>query len=77
MENQKQPFSMEDIARLAGTPAGQQLIALLQSTGGQDVENARKAAQSGDYAQAKNSLSHILRSPKVQQLLKEMEKNHG
>ena len=70
-------FSMEDALHLASTPAGRELIALLQSAGGQDVEKAKQAAQRGDYTEAKNSLSELLKSQKVQQLLREMEKNNG
>ncbi len=69
--------SMQEALRLAGTPAGQQLIALLKASGGSSLEQARKHAANGDMEQAKQSLSAILSSPKVQQLLKEMEKNHG
>lgn len=76
MQNNKNPFSMEDAVRLAGTPAGQQLLALLQSTGGSSMEDARKAVEKGDYTQAKNSLSEILKSPQVQKLLREMEQGH-
>lgn len=76
MQNQKNQFSMEDVRRLSSTPAGQELIRLL-STGGQDVEKARQAAQKGDFTQAKNALGELMKSPKVQQLLKEMEKNNG
>lgn len=77
MQNNRNQFSMEDALKLASTPAGRELIALLQSAGGQDVEKAKQAAQKGDYTQAKNSLAEIMKSPKVQQLLREMEKNNG
>ncbi len=77
MQNNRNQFSMEDALRLASTPAGRELIALLQSAGGQDVEKAKQAAQKGDYTQAKNSLAEIMKSPKVQQLLREMEKTNG
>ena len=76
MMNEKNSFSMEDVRRLSSTPAGQELLKLL-STGGQDVEKARQAAQKGDFHQARNALEDLLKSPKVQQLLKEMEKNYG
>lgn len=76
MQNNRNQFSMEDMLRLSSTPAGQELIKLLRN-GGQDVETARQAAQKGDYARAKNALGELLKSPKVQQLLKEMEKSNG
>ena len=76
MQSNKNQFSMEDVRRMSSTPAGQELIKLL-STGGQDVEKVRQAAQKGDFAQAKNALGELMKSPKIQQLLKEMEKNNG
>ncbi len=76
MQNHNENFSMQDALRLASTPAGQQLLQLLKSSGGDSIDQARKHAASGDYQQAKNSLSDILKSPKVQQLLREMENSH-
>lgn len=77
MQHNNNKFSMEDALQLASTPAGQELIALLKATGGQDMEKAKQAAQRGDYTEVKNNLSELLKSPKVQQLLREMEKNNG
>lgn len=72
MQN-KQDFSMQDAMRLANSPAGKQLIQLLQSAGGSDLEQARKAVAKGDYESAKSNLSEILKSPQIKALLKEME----
>ena len=77
MQHNKNPFSMDDALHLASTPAGKELIALLQAAGGQDMEKAKQAAQRGDYTEVKNNLSELLKSPKVQQLLRELEKNNG
>ena len=77
MHSNRDSFSMEDAMRLANSPAGQQLIALLKSAGGSSVEQARQAAQKGDYETAKANLSRILQSEDVQRLLKEMEKGNG
>ena len=76
MQNHKNQFSMEEVRRLSSTPAGQELIKLL-SAGGQDVEKARQAAEKGDFNQAKSALGELMKSPKVQQLLREMEQNNG
>lgn len=76
MQNKNENFSMQDALRLASTPAGQQLLQLLKSSGGDSIEQARKHAASGDYQQAKNSLSDIMKLPKIQQLLREMENSH-
>ncbi len=76
MQNNPNQFSMEDAIRLAGTPAGKQLLNLLKSNTDADMKTARKAVESGDYEQAKKSLSSLLQSPDVQKLLKEMERSH-
>ncbi len=65
-------FSMEDAMRLAGTPAGKQLLNLLRSSRDVDMNAARKAVEAGDIEQAKKSLSSLLQSPDVQSLLREM-----
>ena len=70
-------FSMEDAIRLAGTPAGQQLINLLKSSTDRNMDSARKAVEAGDMEQAKKSLSGLLKSPDIQKLLKELENSHG
>lgn len=77
MKQNQTPFSMEDALRLASTDAGRQLLRLLQGTGAQDAQAAKNAVQKGDMEQAKQQLSHLLDSPQVQQLLKELEKSHG
>ncbi len=77
MHSNRDSFSMEDAMRLASSPAGQQLIALLKSAGGSSVEQARQAAAKGDYETAKTNLSKLLQSEDVQRLLKEMEKGNG
>lgn len=77
MHSNRDSFSMEDAMRLANSPAGQQLIALLKSAGGSSVEQARQAAQKGDYETTKANLSRLLQSQDVQKLLKEMEKGNG
>ncbi len=75
MENQnKLPdhFSMQEAMRLASTPAGQQLIALLQQQGGSDLQKAMARASSGDYKDAKQAIEAMAANPQVQQLLKQL-----
>ena len=76
MQNKPENFSMQDIMRLANSPAGKKLISLLRNTGGSDLEQARKAAEKGDYESAKGNLTEIMKSPQIQALIKEMEQNH-
>ena len=65
-------FSMADAMRLARTPAGQQLIALLQQQDGTDMQQALNQAASGNYQQAKEQLLPLLQSPQIQALLKQL-----
>lgn len=74
MQNNENRFSMEDVRRLSSTPAGQELMKMLNA---QNMDAARRAVQQGDFAKAKDALGELLKSPKVQQLLREMEKNNG
>ncbi|MGM9659434.1 MAG: hypothetical protein ACI3WQ_02430 [Faecousia sp.] len=66
---------MTELFRLAQTPAGRQLIAMLQKSGGARLNEAITKAAAGDYAQAKETLSDLLSSPEAQVLLKELEDN--
>ena len=64
--------SMQEVLRLASTPAGQQLIALMRQQGGRRFQKAMEDAASGNYAQAKQEIESMLADPKAQQLLKEL-----
>ncbi len=69
-------FSKEEILRLANSPAGQQLMALLQA----DHADAYTAAQrnAGDLEQVKAALSGFLSDPKAQLLMKQLQEDfHG
>ncbi len=72
MQKKSQDFSMEEIMRLAKSPAGQQLIAMLQKQDNSKVEQAVSQAKTGDYAQASQTLSAMLSSDEAQKLLKEL-----
>lgn len=72
MEKNFQNFSMEEVMRLAKSPAGQQLIAMLKQKDNTKLEQAVSQAKGGDYAQAGQTLNALLSSPEAQKLLKEM-----
>ena len=72
MEKKSQDFSMDEIMRVAKSPAGQQLIAMLQKQSSTKLEQAVSQAKTGDYAQASQTLSTMLSSPEAQKLLKEL-----
>lgn len=64
---------MSQLIRLAQSPAGQQLIALIQKTSRGELEQAMNKANAGDYSGAKDALSSLLSTPEAQRLLKTLE----
>ena len=72
MEKKNQNFSTEDVMRLAKSPAGQQLLAMLRQSDSQKLEQAVSQAKSGDYTQAGQTLQAMLSSPEAQKLIKEL-----
>ena len=73
MQKKSQDFSSEDIMRVAQSPAGRQLLAMLQQGDNSKLEQAVAQAKSGNYAGASEVLRSLLTSPKAQTLLKELE----
>lgn len=67
-----QNFSMEQVAQLAGTDAGQKLISLLRQKNGADLQKAMENAAAGNMDQAKESLCSLLRDPKIRELLNQL-----
>lgn len=72
MDNNPNNFSIQDVMRLAKTPAGQQLIAILQQSDASALKSAAEQASGGKYQQAKNTLEPLLKSPEIQKLLKQL-----
>ena len=72
MEKKNQDFSMEEVMRLAKSPAGQQLMAMLQQKDSGQLQRAVSQAKTGDYAQASRTLKDMLSTPEAQKLLKEL-----
>ena len=72
MEKKSQEFSMEDVMRIAKSPAGQQLMALLQQKDSAALAQATAQAKSGNYSQAGQTLNSLLTSPEAQKLMKEL-----
>lgn len=73
-QNSKQPnpFPMQEILRLAASPTGKQLIALMQQKGGDELQKAMQLAAAGEYTQAKHVLDSVLSDPQAQKLMKEL-----
>ena len=70
--NLPENLSMQEVLRMASTPAGQQLIALLRQQGGSDFQAAISSAAAGDYTQAKHAVEKLLADPQAQKLLKQL-----
>ena len=70
-ENSNQNLIQEAL-RLANTPAGQQLLALMQQTGGDGLSKAMTSAAAGNYAQAKQALSSLLADPEARKLQEQL-----
>lgn len=64
-------FPMEQALAFAKSSAGQQLINILQQSSGDDLDRAARLAASGNTAQAKDTLSSLLKDPDIQKLLKQ------
>ena len=71
MQKNSSDYSMEDAARLAQTPAGQQLLSLLQQDSGR-MQQALAQAQKGDQAALAETLRPLLSSPQIRALLKQL-----
>ena len=70
--------SMPDIAalmKIAQSPAGQKLLALLQSNNAAELDRIAAAAGSGNLEAAKQTVSSLLSSKEAQELLKQLEQS--
>lgn len=76
MQNNPNPqdFSLRQAMQMAQTPAGQQLVALLRSSGGKEFQDAMAKAAAGDYTQARELINAMLNNPEAQKLIKELER---
>lgn len=72
MQKKNPDFSMEEVMKLAKSPAGQQLLAMLRQQDSAKLEQAAAQAKTGDYKHASQTLSAMLSSPEAQRLLKEL-----
>ena len=66
-------YDRNQLLRLMQSPAGQQLLAHLQKSGGAQLQSAVSSASDGNYEPAKTLLSSLLQSQEAQALLKQLE----
>ena len=72
MQKNFDDFSMQDAMRLMSSPAGKQLLALLQQTDPDALKKAKAQASSGDYSQIGQTLAPLLASEEVKKLLQQL-----
>jgi hypothetical protein len=72
MQKNSQDFSMQEVIKLANSPAGQQLLAMLHNSDSAKMEQAAKLAAAGDYAKAAKLLESTLSSEQAQRLIKQL-----
>ena len=64
---------MTALLKIAQSPAGQKLLAMLQSNQSVDMHSIAAAAAAGSLDGAKEKLSSVLDSNEAQELLKQLE----
>ena len=69
MEKKSQEFSMQEAMRLAKSPAGQQLLAMLRQADSQQLQQAMTQVSSGDYTSAQTTIQSLLQNPEIQKML--------
>lgn len=78
MEKNLQNFSMEDALRLANSPAGQQLLALIRRSSGDRLSQAQQLASEGNSQDAAALLAPLLSDPEAQAILSQLRGDlHG
>ena len=77
MEKNSQDFSIQEAKRLAKTPEGQKLMALLQQKVNGKLQTAIAEATAGNYKEAGSILESVLSSPEAQQLIRKLGRDHG
>ena len=69
------PTRIQDAIRMANSPAGQQLIRHLQESGGDELNRALAQANTGDYTNAKQILSKLVKSPELQTYMNQLRRD--
>lgn len=72
MQKNSSDFSMQEALRLAHSPAGQRLLAMLQQYDPGTLQKAAAQASEGNSGAAKETLQTLLASPQVRNLLQQL-----
>lgn len=65
---------MNELIKIARSPAGQKLLSLLQSVSKSEMDAIAAEAAAGNMQEAGKRLSGLLKSEEAQNLLKQLEK---
>lgn len=71
MQKKSDNFSMEDAMRFVNSPAGKQLMAMLQQSNGGAVQKAMEQAAKGNMEQAKETIKGLTLTEDMKNLLKQ------
>ena len=72
MKKNSGEFSIEDAMRIANSPTGQQLFALLKRTDTAKLNKAMDQAAAGNYDQVKDTISSLMENEDVKALLAQL-----
>ena len=72
MQKNSEDFSVQEALRLAKSPAGQQLLAMLRQADTGQLQQTMEQFSAGDYNKASQTLSALLSSPEAQRLIREL-----
>ena len=65
-------IDFSELMKIANSPAGQELISLVQKNRDEHFDRAMQQAQDGDYSQAQAMLSQILSTPEARALMEKL-----
>ena len=72
MQKNSQDFDLQEALRLAKSPAGQQLMEMLQKADKSGIDRAAAAANAGNYGEAAQTLKALLDSGELNAVLRQL-----
>ena len=72
MQKNSQDFNLQEALRLAKSPAGQQLLAMLKQSNNEQVKQAGQQVRAGDYNAAMETVRAFLSTEEGQVLFKQL-----
>ncbi len=72
MDKKPNDMDMQEVIKLANSPAGKALMAQLQQSHAEQVRQATQQAQQGSMDDATKTVRQMLSSPEIRKLLKQL-----